>query len=94
MFPPRLPEERRARFMAAQAAISARRLAVKVGRTLTVLVDEVTDGVAIARSHADAPEIDGVVRIEDGGALVPGTFVRVTIARADAHDVAGRLAHT
>ncbi|MET0346746.1 MAG: 30S ribosomal protein S12 methylthiotransferase RimO [Casimicrobiaceae bacterium] len=90
--PADVAEDRRARFMAAQARISAMRLAGKVGRTLTVLVDEVADGVAIGRSAADAPEIDGVVRIEAGAALTPGTFARVTIAHAEAHDLSGRLA--
>ena len=47
---------------------------------------------AIGRSAADAPEIDGVVRIEDGAALTPGAFARVTIAHAEAHDLSGRLA--
>ena len=72
-------EERRARFMAAQAKISERRLAGKVGRILCVLVDSVANGRAIARSTADAPEIDGVVTIEDGGDLVAGAFARVKI---------------
>jgi len=84
-------EDRRARFMAAQARISARRLAAHVGRTVTVLVDRVDDGVAVARSSADAPEIDGVVRVVDGAHLAPGTFARVTIGRADVHDLEGRL---
>ncbi len=73
--PPEVAEDRRARFMAKQAEVSARRLAAKVGRTMTVLVDEIADGVAIGRSAADAPEIDGVVRIDDGAALAPGAFV-------------------
>jgi len=84
-------EDRRARFMEAQARISARRLAAHVGRTVTVLVDRVEDGVAVARSSADAPEIDGVVRVVDGAHLAPGTFARVTIGRADVHDLEGRL---
>ncbi|MEO7498638.1 MAG: 30S ribosomal protein S12 methylthiotransferase RimO [Casimicrobiaceae bacterium] len=90
--PPAVAEERRARFMAAQERVSARRLAAKVGRTLTVLVDEVAQGIAVGRSSADAPEIDGVVRIVDGASLSPGAFVPVTIERAAAHDLTGRLA--
>jgi len=97
---PDVREARRARFMATQAAISERRLASKVGRTLDVIVDaHETTGrgarkrtVAIARSTADAPEIDGVVRIEDGAALAVGRIVRATITSSDAHDLAGRLA--
>jgi ribosomal protein S12 methylthiotransferase len=61
--PEELKEERRARFMALQERISAARLQQNVGKTLTVLVDELTDDGAIARSTADAPEIDGVVHV-------------------------------
>jgi ribosomal protein S12 methylthiotransferase len=84
-------EDRRARFMAAQARISARRLAAKVGQTLDVLVDAVAEGRAIARSAADAPEIDGVVSIEDGGDLRAGTFVRVKVVDSGEHDLTARL---
>jgi ribosomal protein S12 methylthiotransferase len=94
---PDVRESRRARFMEKQAAISARRLAAKVGRTLDAIVDAAgTTGrgaakrvTALARSTADAPEIDGVVRIEDGASLVPGQIVRVTVTGADAHDLRG-----
>ena len=48
--------------------------------------------MAIARSAADAPEIDGVVRVADGGKLAPGTFARVTVTGATAHDLDGVLA--
>ena len=86
-------EERRARFMAVQARISAARLARRIGQRLTVLVDgHDDDGTAIARSAADAPEIDGVVRIENGGTLAPGSFARVTVVASDAHDLDARLA--
>ncbi len=67
--PAALKEERRARFMAVQARISARRLALRVGATMTVLVDGHEGRTALARSAADAPEIDGVVRIAAGGGL-------------------------
>jgi len=93
--PGEVREERRARFMQAQAAISAAKLARKVGATLDVLVDAVeTTGrgaskrtTALARSTADAPEIDGTVRIAGGGALVPGSFARVVVTGADDHDL-------
>jgi ribosomal protein S12 methylthiotransferase len=62
--PPQLQEERYARFMERAAAISVRRLAARVGKRLRVLVDEVTGDSATARSVAEAPQIDGVVRIE------------------------------
>jgi len=90
--PEAVKEERRARFMAEQAHISASRLREKIGRTLDVLVDEVEDGVALARSSADAPEIDGVVRIRGVGALAPGQFARVRVTSAGAHDLEARLA--
>jgi ribosomal protein S12 methylthiotransferase len=92
--PERLKEERRARFMAVQASISARRLAAKVGRMLDVLVDRVEGDRAVARSAADAPEIDGIVTIDDGAALVVGEFARVRIVGSDAHDLTARLAAT
>jgi ribosomal protein S12 methylthiotransferase len=85
-------EERRARLMALQARISAERLRAKLGRRLEVLVDEVDRKGALARSSADAPEIDGVVRIRDGGKLRPGEFAAVIVEGADEHDLTARLA--
>jgi ribosomal protein S12 methylthiotransferase len=95
--PAELQEERYARFMERAAQISACRLAGRVGRRMRVLVDEVSDGVAIARSAGDAPQIDGVVRIETGGgntraSLRAGDWADVEIVGADAYDLAGRLA--
>jgi ribosomal protein S12 methylthiotransferase len=87
-----LKEDRLERFMQVQAEISARRLQRRIGQTLQVLVDEVGTEGALARSAADAPEIDGVVRIADGQDLKPGQFVRVRVAGADAHDLDARLA--
>ena len=84
-------EERRARFMAAQASISAARLARRVGQEMTVLVDGHDGTTALARSAADAPEIDGIVRIADGDKLAAGTFVRVTVTASDEHDLAARV---
>ena len=66
--PDAVKEERWHRFMQAQQKISARRLAARVGRRMRVLVDAIEDGAAIARSEADAPEIDGVVRVKGKGA--------------------------
>jgi ribosomal protein S12 methylthiotransferase len=85
--PEKVKEDRRARFMAVQAKVSARRLKAKVGKRMRVLVDSVDGGKALARSSADAPEIDGVVRIERAAALKPGEFVEVQIKRSDAHDL-------
>ena len=85
-------QERQARLMTLQARISADRLRSKLGRRLQVLVDEVDRAGALARSSADAPEIDGVVRIRDGGNLRPGEFAAVIVEGADEHDLTARLA--
>jgi ribosomal protein S12 methylthiotransferase len=90
--PEELKEERLERFMEVQADISAARLARKVGTRQQVIVDEVDEDGAIARSKADAPEIDGIVRIDDGHALKPGQIVDVEIIHTDEHDLIGRLA--
>jgi len=93
--PEDVKEHRRARFMAVQARISAARLARRVGRTLTVLVDGHTeDGTAVARSAADAPDIDGTVTIAHGKKLAAGTFARVVVTAATEHDLAARVART
>jgi ribosomal protein S12 methylthiotransferase len=90
--PEAVKEERLERFMEVQAEISDARLARKIGTRQTVLVDEVDADGATARSKADAPEIDGIVRIEDGHRLRAGSFVDVTVIGSDAHDLAARLA--
>ena len=94
--PEAVKEERYARLMEKTAAISAAKLAAKVGRTLTVIIDEVgepdADGDvgATGRSQADAPEIDGAVLIRQAPAgLSPGDFVEVRIEDADAFDLFG-----
>ena len=85
--PDDVKEERRARFMQLQERISALRLARKIGRTMTVLVDEINDDGAVARSSADAPEIDGQVYLPQSGKAEAGDLVDVRITRADAHDL-------
>lgn len=86
--PEEIKEERFARFMEKQADISAQRLEEKIGREMTVLVDEIDEeGDAIARSAGDAPEIDGVVFIEDAEGLAPGDLVNVVITDASDHDL-------
>ncbi len=90
--PNEIKEERRARFMQAQAAISAGRLRAKIGRRIKVLLDEVGPDGAAGRSSADAPEIDGVVHIQGSGGLKPGEFAEVLIERSDEHDLYGRTA--
>ncbi|MEQ1774742.1 MAG: 30S ribosomal protein S12 methylthiotransferase RimO [Burkholderiales bacterium] len=84
-------EERRARFMQTQEKISKARLKKKVGQTMTVLVDANDGKKAVARSSADAPEIDGSVFISQPGDLKPGDFAQVKITRADAHDLYGMI---
>ena len=85
-------QERLERFMATQAAISADKLKRKVGQTMQALVDHADANGAIARTSADAPEIDGVLRIRDGQKLKPGQFVNVLIEDTDEHDLVGRTA--
>ena len=88
--PEEVKEERLERFMEFQAEISAAKLSRLIGNTMTVLVDEAGDGVSIARSHRDAPEIDGQVIIE-GVELPIGEFVQVQITHADEHDLWGKI---
>jgi len=85
--PPEVQQERLARLMLLQEEISEERLKRKIGMTITVLVDEVDEEGAIARSSADAPEIDGLVYIEDGQKLNVGDFVKVKITDSDEHDL-------
>lgn len=85
--PESLKEERLERFMALQESISRERLSARVGRKMIVLVDGVTEEAVIARSAADAPEIDGNVIIAGGWDLEPGDFVEVEITGSDAHDL-------
>ncbi|MGR9013598.1 MAG: 30S ribosomal protein S12 methylthiotransferase RimO [Gammaproteobacteria bacterium] len=93
--PDQIPEdvkqERLARFMAHQAEISAARLQQRVGRIETVLIDEVVEEGAVARSKADAPEIDGQVFIDGATHLKVGDFVDVELEEADEYDLWGRL---
>ncbi len=90
--PEEVKEERRARFMQAQATVSAARLAQKVGRTMDVIVDAVEGAKAIARSAADAPEIDGIVRVSGSRDARPGDIIRVKITAASEHDLEGKMA--
>jgi ribosomal protein S12 methylthiotransferase len=87
--PEALREERLERFMEVQAQISREKLAGRIGQRLTVLVDEVEEGRVVARSYADAPEIDGHVIVPGAWELEPGDFIEVEITRAGAHDLLG-----
>ncbi len=92
--PLEVQQERLGRLMQLQEEVSAERLARKVGKTLQVLVDEVDDEGAIARSSADAPEIDGLVYIENGQSLKVGEFASVRVTHTDAHDLWAKMALT
>jgi ribosomal protein S12 methylthiotransferase len=92
--PEAVKQERLARFMETQAAISAARLEAKIGSVQRCLVDAIDGELAIARSMADAPEIDGLVQVQDGAAagLRPGQFADIQILGSDEHDLYGEVA--
>ena len=85
--PDEIKQERYDRFMQLQQRISADKMQAKVGKVMKVLVDEIDDKGAVARSMADAPEIDGMVFIDDAFHLQPGEFVTVEIIGADEYDL-------
>ena len=85
--PEEIREERRIQLMEFQEDISTERLERFIGREMTVLVDEVDEEGALARSPGDAPEIDGLVVIPAGEHLEPGEFARVRITDCDVHDL-------
>jgi ribosomal protein S12 methylthiotransferase len=89
--PEDVKQERLARFMEHQAVISAERLQRRVGRIETVLIDEVVEEGAVARSKSDAPEIDGQVFIDGATHLNVGDFVEVEIEEADEYDLWAKL---
>lgn len=89
--PDPVPEDVKAarleRFMETQAEISASRLDAKIGRLVEVIVDAEDEVGTLARSHADAPEIDGVVYLEGVFDLAPGMRLKARVEDADAHDL-------
>jgi ribosomal protein S12 methylthiotransferase len=89
--PEAVREERKMRLLRHQEDISTQRLEAKIGRTLTVLVDDIDDEGAIARTMGDAPDVDGLVYISDGHDLEVGEFVEVTITDCDVHDLHATL---
>ena len=93
--PEEVKQERLARFMDLQSQISEVKLAAKVGTVQRCLVDAIDGELSIARSMADAPEIDGLVQIQDGrdAGLRPGEFVDVQIMGNDEHDLFGEVAY-
>jgi ribosomal protein S12 methylthiotransferase len=88
--PEAVKQARRERFMKVQAKISAERLKAKVGRSIEVLVDSVEARRVVARSHADAPEIDGTVIVSGARAARVGDLLRVEVTRAGRHDLHAR----
>ena len=85
--PDEIKQDRYDRFMQLQQRISAEKMQTKVGKTMKVLIDEIDDKGAVARSMADAPDIDGLVYIDDAFHLQPGQFVEVEIIGADEYDL-------
>jgi ribosomal protein S12 methylthiotransferase len=85
--PDDIKQDRYDRFMQTQQAISAKKMQAKIGKRMTVLVDEVDEEGAIARSPADAPEIDGMVFIPEGTMLQPGDMLEVEVFAADEYDL-------
>jgi len=89
--PAEVREERRARFMKVQEEISRAKLARKVGTVQQVIVDEVQGSNAVARSRADAPEIDGLVKVKGARGVKVGEFLKVKITAAGEHDLAATV---
>ena len=85
--PDEVKEERRARFMQVQEEVSREKLRRKVGRTMKVIVDALEGGTAIARSAADAPEIDGIVRVRRAKGAAVGEFLEVKVTSSTSHDL-------
>jgi ribosomal protein S12 methylthiotransferase len=92
--PEAIKEERWHRFMQAQQKISATKLQQKLGKTISVIIDEPTsgkDGWATGRGMADAPEIDGKVFVKSKQPLTPGQIIRAKVQKADAYDLWAEL---
>lgn len=95
-FPNQIPEalkqERYERFMELQAQISQEKLANRVGKTLPVIIDEITAEGAVGRTQYDAPEIDGLVYLNNVFDCQPGDVLSAKITRADAYDLWAEIA--
>jgi len=90
--PESIKDERWHRLMKTQAAISARKLARRVGQTESVIVDSIDGDTAVGRTKRDAPDVDGTVRIAAAKGVKPGDIIQVEITAADAYDLSGRIA--
>jgi ribosomal protein S12 methylthiotransferase len=89
--PEPVKEERRARLLELQSRISREKLAERVGQVVTVLVDEAEPGGVYGRTYADAPEVDGIVRVETTAGVAAGEFIEVEVTDSDAHDLYGAV---
>jgi ribosomal protein S12 methylthiotransferase len=92
--PESVREERKGRLLRHQEDISTQRLERKIGRRIKVLVDEIDEEGAIARSEGDAPDVDGLVYITDGHDLEIGEFAEVSVIDCDVHDLYATVAVT
>ncbi len=91
--PEHIKQERLEMFMQTQAEISTNKLKDRIGKTETVLIDEITEYGFNARSKSDAPDIDGIVVVETDQIFQSGEFAEVTIINSDEHDLYGIIAH-
>ncbi|MBT4357212.1 MAG: 30S ribosomal protein S12 methylthiotransferase RimO [Proteobacteria bacterium] len=88
---PDLAEERREALMATQALISSERLQLRIGTTCAAVIDEVTSAEIIARSYAESPDVDGVIRINPSLGVKAGDQVSIKITDSDEYDLFGEL---
>ena len=88
---PDLAEERREALMATQARISSERLQLRIGTTCAAVIDEVTSAEIIARSYAESPDVDGVIRINPSLGVKAGDQVSIKITDSDEYDLFGEL---
>ena len=70
-----------------QQQISAQRLQQKVGKPIDILIDQVDADGAVGRSHSDAPEIDGLIYVNNAEGLSPGDIIKRTVTGADDYDL-------
>ena len=89
--PDKVKRKRYDRLMAAQSRISRERNALFVGKTLQVLIEEVDGDLAWGRSYREAPEVDGMVCVENGTGLTPGSWVESTVVDFADHDVFAKI---
>jgi len=90
--PEEVKEQRWHRFMQVQQEISEDKLEDKIGETLAVIVDEVNDEYATGRTYADAPEIDGVIRVYGNQEIEVGEIIEVKVQDAEEYDLMGFVA--